>query len=58
MCTCGVASKDGAKVQGWQRTDSGIIGIRGDKGGYGVIKEDMRDGLGWVEWSKKRGKVV
>ena len=32
MCTCGVASKDGAKVQGCQKPDSGIVGLRGDKG--------------------------
>ena len=41
MCTCGLALKDGAKVQGWQKTDSGIVGIGGDKGGYGWIKGDM-----------------
>ena len=31
MCTCGVALKDGAKVQGWQKPESGIVGLRGDK---------------------------
>ena len=41
MCTCGVALKDGAKVQGWQKLDSVIVGMGGDKGRYGWIKGDM-----------------
>ena len=41
MCTYRLASKDAAKVQGWQKTDSGIAGLWGDKRGYGRIKEDM-----------------
>lgn len=27
MCTYRLASKDGAKVQGWQKTNSGIVGL-------------------------------
>lgn len=36
----GWALKDEAKVQGWQKSDSGIVGLWGDKGGYGWIKGD------------------
>ena len=32
MCTYRLASKDAAKVQGRQKTDSGIAGIKGDMG--------------------------
>ena len=53
MCTYRLASKDGAKVQGWQKTNSGIAGLRGDKRGYGRIKEDMGRELGCGEGCKK-----
>lgn len=33
----GWALKDGAKVQGWQKSDSGIVGLWGDKGRCGRI---------------------
>lgn len=49
----GWALKDGAKVQGWQKSDSGIVGLRGDKGGLGRIKEDMRRKLGCGEGVKR-----
>lgn len=66
MCTCGLASKDGAKVdyvhvatfrqcpnrfgivlnfrngQGRQNPDSGIVGLKGDKRGYGMIQGGTR----------------
>ena len=34
----GWALKDEAKVQGWQKSDSGIVGLWGDKGGLGEDK--------------------
>lgn len=43
MCTYRRALKDGAKIQGWQKSNSGIVGLWGDKRGYGRIKGDM----GW-----------
>lgn len=49
----GWALKDGAKVQGWQKSDSGIVGLWGDKGGLGRIKEDMRRKLGCGEGVKR-----
>ncbi|MBQ0161115.1 MAG: hypothetical protein KBT28_10925, partial [Bacteroidales bacterium] len=36
--------KDGAKVLGVRRTESGIVGLRRDKGGLGWIKGDNREG--------------
>jgi hypothetical protein len=53
MCTYRRALKDGAKVQGWQKSDSGIVGLWGDKGGLGRIKEDMRRKLGCGEGVKR-----
>lgn len=40
MCTYRLASNDAAKVQGRQKTDSGIAGLSGYKRGYGRIKGD------------------
>lgn len=51
----GWALKDGAKVQGWQKTNSGIAGLWGDKRGYGRIKGDMGEELGCGEGAKRRG---
>ena len=54
MCTYRLASKDGAKVQGWQKTNSGIAGLRGDKRGKGRIKGDMGKELeGWGDAKRK-----
>ena len=53
MCTYRLALKDVAKVQGWQKSNSGIVGLRGDKGGLGRIKEDMRRKLGCGEGVKR-----
>ena len=51
----GWALKDGAKVQGWQKSESGIVGLGGDKRGYGRIKGDMgMDLVGW-EAGKREG---
>jgi hypothetical protein len=48
MCTYRLASKDAAKVQGRQKTDSGIAGLSGYKRGYGRIKGNAGWNLeGW-----------
>lgn len=50
----GWALKDGAKVQGWQKSESGIVGLGGDKRGYGRIKGDMGKELeGWGDAKRK-----
>ena len=49
----GWALKDGAKVQGWQKSESGIVGLWGDKRGYGRIKGDTR----WDLEGCRRGKT-
>ena len=50
----GWALKDEAKVQGWQKSDSGIVGLWGDKGGYGWIKGDVGEELeGWGDAKRK-----
>lgn len=54
MCTYRLALKDVAKVQGWQKTDSGIAGLRGDKGGYGRIKGDAGWNLEGWKGAKRR----
>ena len=53
MCTCGLALKDGAKVLGWQKPDSGIVGIRGEKGEYGWIKGDAGRKSVCGKWVKR-----
>lgn len=53
MCTYRLALKDVAKVQGRQKTDSGIVGLGGDKRGYGMIKGDLGEELRCVEGCKK-----
>ena len=55
MCTYRLALKDVAKVQGWQKSNSGIVGLRGDKGGLGRIKEDMGWNLEGWEGGKREG---
>ena len=50
-----LALKDGAKVQGWQKTNSGIAGLRGDKRGYGRIKGDAGWNLEGWKGAKMRG---
>ena len=52
MCTYRRALKDGAKVQGWEKTNSGIVGLWGDKRGYGRIKGDMGRELRFGEMAK------
>ena len=54
MCTYWLALKDGAKVQGWQKTDSGIVGLGGDKRGYGRIKGDMGEELEGLGDAKRK----
>lgn len=51
----GWALKDGAKVQGWQKSDSGIVGLWGDNGGLGRIMGDIGEELRCVEGCKKEG---
>ena len=51
----GWALKDGAKVQGWQKTNSGIARLRGDKRGYGRIMGDARWNL--VGWGRGKRRV-
>jgi len=53
MCTYRLALKDEAKVQGRQKSNSGIAGLRGDKRGYGRIQGDM----GWKLEGCRRGKT-
>lgn len=55
MCTYRLASKDAAKVQGRQKTDSGIAGLWGDKRGYGRIKGDVGEEL--EDWGDAKRKV-
>ena len=56
MCTYRLALKDGAKVQGWQKSNSGIAGLGGDKRGYGRIKGDA--GLVLVKWEGAKRRTL
>lgn len=55
MCTYRLALKDEAKVQGRQKTNSGIAGLSGDKRGYGRIMGDARWNL--VGWGRGKRRV-